>query len=174
MNHTLSDRPNTQLGLLHIANAFYLLNFSLIVKFADLPLGIQQSVLKEKIRSAVVRKVEQSSSQPLTSLTNDKCKKIFITVLPYLVWLLRKVLFVSRLSKIFIAFFREDGSFFKKAALESDLGPMQHGNVKKRNCHIGSFAAATKDDVVDFLVDLGKKKVNHMLLTLFGSGLRSL
>jgi hypothetical protein len=70
--------------------------------------------------------------------------------------------------------FQRRWNFFKKAALESDLGPMQHGNVKKRNCHIGSFAAATKDDVVDFLVDLGKKKVNHMLLTLFGSGLRSL
>jgi len=61
--------------LLRIANAFYLLDFSLIVKFADFPLGIRQSVLKEKIRSAVVRKVERSSRQPLTLLTNDKCKK---------------------------------------------------------------------------------------------------
>jgi len=46
-----------------------------MVKFADLPLGIQQSILKEKIRSAVVSKVEWSSRQPLTSLTNDRCKK---------------------------------------------------------------------------------------------------
>jgi hypothetical protein len=37
-------------------------------------------------------------------------KKIIIAALPYVVWLLRKVLFVSRLSKIFTAFFREDGS----------------------------------------------------------------
>jgi hypothetical protein len=46
----------------------------------------------------------------------------------------------------------------KKATLDSDPGPMQHGNVKKRNRHKGSFAAATKDDVIDFLVDLGKKE----------------
>ncbi len=35
---------------------------------------------------------------------------------------------------------------FKKATLESDPGPIQHGNVKKWNDHQGSFAAATKDD----------------------------
>jgi hypothetical protein len=35
---------------------------------------------------------------------------------------------------------------FKKATLESDPGPIQHGNVKKRNHHQGSVASATKDD----------------------------
>jgi hypothetical protein len=46
----------------------------------------------------------------------------------------------------------------KKAALESNPGPIQHGSVKKQNRHKGSFAATTKDDVIDFLVDLGKKE----------------
>ncbi len=43
----------------------------------------------------------------------------------------------------------------KKAAVESDPGPMQHGNKNKRNRHQGSIVAATKGDIIDFLVDLG-------------------
>ena len=76
-------------------------------------------------------------------------KEIFITGSPYVVQLQRKVLFVSKLSKLLWNFQRRWKSL-KKAALESDPGPMHHGNLKKWKCHKGPFAAATKDDVVEF------------------------
>jgi hypothetical protein len=144
--------------LLRIANAFYLLDFSLIVKFADLPLGIRQSVLKEKIRSAVVRKVERSSRQPLTLLTNDKCKKNLYYRVALCHSAAKESPVCEQAFKNIYSIFQRRWKCLKKAALESDPGPIQHGNVNKRNRHKGSFAATTKDDVIDFLVDLGKKE----------------
>jgi hypothetical protein len=83
--------------------------------------------------------------------------ELFIIGPPYVIQLQRKVLFVSKLSKLLWNFQRRWKSL-KKAALESDPGPMGHGNLKKQNRHKGSFAAATKDDAIEFLVDLGQKE----------------
>ncbi len=120
------------------------------MKFSDLPLGIWQSVLKEKIQSAVVKKVERSSRQPLDYRKNERCKRNLYNRVALCCSAAKESPVCEQAFKIIYGIFQRRWKSLKKAALESDPGPMHHGNLKKWKCHKGPFAAATKDDVVEF------------------------
>ena len=127
------------------------------VKFADQPLGIRQTIIKEKIRSAAMRKEERSRHQVLRSISSVRCSTFHYRVSVFAA--------VSKESPVCQQAFRNiygilqrSWNSLKKAAVTTDPGPLQHGNANKRNRHHGSIVAATRNDVIDFLVELGQKE----------------
>jgi hypothetical protein len=64
-------------GVTHVFHVF--LSF-IAVKFSDQPLGIQQTIIKEKIRNTAVRKEERNSHHALKSITHVKCNLFYYRV----------------------------------------------------------------------------------------------
>ncbi len=133
-----------------------LLSF-IAVKFADQPLSIRQTIVKEKIRNAAVRKNERNSHLALKLINHINCN-----ILHYRVSL---SLSISKESPVCQQAFQNIYGILqrrlislKNVAIGSDPGPISHGNNNKRNRHSGSIIAATKTDVIDFVAELGKQE----------------
>jgi hypothetical protein len=134
--------------------------YFLLVNFADQPLGIRQTILKEWIRSAAVRKEERESRYILRRINNGNNNN---NINPYAIYRLN--LLGNAVSESSICqhgfrnvygIFKHSWASLKKAAMISDPGPLKHGNLRKRNRYSGSIVAAMEAEVVAFLEELGR------------------
>lgn len=135
---------------------FFLLSF-IAVKFADQPLGIRQTIIKEKIRNAAVRKEERNSHHALKSITHVKCN-IFHYRVSLSPAISKESPVCQQAFQNIYGILQRSWVSLKKAAVGSDPGPIKHGNAFKRNRHHGSIIAATKNDIIEFLTELGMQE----------------
>jgi hypothetical protein len=136
--------------------------FCFAADFADEPLKIRQTILKERIRAAALRKEERNDRAIFAKVTNSsKCKKLNLDPFTHY----RVALSVSSIKESpvcqhafrnIFGIFKYAWASLKVAALQSNPGPIRHGNTNKRNRYSGSVVAVVEEDVVEFLTELGK------------------
>jgi hypothetical protein len=130
----------------------------LSVSFADQPLIVRQTVLKERIRAGKQRldeKMNKRNHNVLVELRHSTnthyrlnlgennnfehavCKNTFCNIL---------------------GIFSRAWKTLEKAAMLTDPGPITHGNKNRQNRRKGSVAFLVEEDVVEYLSELGVRE----------------